>query len=118
MCDFAEENRNKKNHQEIVSDGGNIRASRESSGAVIQLFEWPFSSVVQECQRLGEECWEDVKLSPVNAHLVLSPDIMEGFDVGESSLSLLYPYWHRYQTALYEIKSRSGTEADLRVTTE
>lgn len=105
---------------EVVSNGTAQDQRMDNianSGSVIQLFEWTFHSVAQECEKLGEEGWEAVQLSPVNAHLVLAPDVMESFDIGELSQPPIYPWWQRYQTASYEINSRSGTEAELRALT-
>ena len=107
--DYNKEDKDEINHSEMNS---------VDSGSVIQLFEWTFSSVAKECKRLGEEGWVAVQLSPVNAHLVLAPDNIDNFNIGESVLDRpIYPWWQRYQPASYEIKSRSGTEAELRAAT-
>ena len=87
------------------------------SGAVIQMFEWTFKSVAKECARLGREGWSAVMMSPVNSHLSLTPDLVDSFNVGGSQPPI-YPWWQRYQSGSFDIKSRSGTEADLRIAAE
>lgn len=121
-CQFFESKQNEKNPsvEEDVVDMEDLEGSNSSidSGSVIQLFEWTFSAVAKECKRLGEEGWVAVQLSPVNAHLVLAPDVIESFNMGESPMYRpIYPWWQRYQPASYKIKSRSGSEAELRAAT-
>lgn len=64
----------------------------------VQLFEWPWQDVARECEiYLGPAGFSAVQISPPHEHI----------DVPGN------PWWARYQMASYQLKSRSGDEADF-----
>jgi alpha-amylase len=74
-------------------------ASKAAGGAFVQLFEWTWPDVAQECRSfLGPKGFSAVQVSPPSEHAILA-----GF-----------PWWQRYQTVGYELdRSRSGTKAEF-----
>jgi alpha-amylase len=66
-----------------------------SRTVMVQLFEWPWDSVAEECERvLGPAGFAAVQVSPPTEHLNI-----EG-----------HPWWERYQPVSHRLISRSGTE--------
>ena len=72
-----------------------------SGGAFVHLFEWKWTDVAKECENfLGPNGFAAVQVSPPNEHaLITSPP---------------YPWWQRYQPVSYALKSRSGSDAELK----
>lgn len=65
---------------------------------IVQLFEWPFDAVAQECEQfLGPNGFGGVILSPVTENLIVPNR----------------PWYERYQPMSYLIASRSGNESQL-----
>ncbi|XP_045603585.2 alpha-amylase isoform X2 [Procambarus clarkii] len=63
---------------------------------IVQLFEWKWTDVAEECERfLADAGFCAVQVSPAAEHVVLE-------DSG-------YPWWQRYQPVSYRLESRSGT---------
>ncbi len=99
-------------------DGGATRTYRDASdggdgiiaitpvpapapgNAVVQLFEWQYTDVGQECAYLATTGYTAVQVSSPAEHL--SPAIVGG-----------NPWWVRYQPVSYQLESRSGTAADF-----
>lgn len=70
---------------------------------IVQLFEWTFDAVAQECEQfLGPNGFGGVIVSPVTENLVVPSR----------------PWYERYQPMSYVIASRSGTESQLLDTAE
>jgi hypothetical protein len=68
--------------------------------AIVQLFEWKWSDVAQECAFLAARGYEAVQVSPPSEHL--------------SHLTVAgNPWWVRYQPMSYALVSRSGNAADF-----
>lgn len=66
---------------------------------MVQLFEWPWKSIAQECEvYLGPNGFSAVQISPPHEHI----------RTGKNT------WWERYQVASYQLKSRGGSEADLK----
>lgn len=64
-----------------------------SGSAFVQLFEWSWSDVAQECEQwLGPKGFTAVQISPPNDHISGAA------------------WWTRYQPVTYELTSRSGDE--------
>lgn len=64
----------------------------------IQLFEWSWKDVAQECEvYLGPAGFAAVQVSPPHEHISTAQS----------------PWWERYQVASYQINSRSGNEAEF-----
>jgi len=116
-CKFVDEGQKKESVPELNRSDVKDTVDDIDSGSVVQLFEWTYNSVARECKKLGEEGWAAVQLSPVNSHLVLSPNIIKSFNIGDSPLPPLYSWRQRYEPASYNLNSRSGTEKELRATT-
>jgi alpha-amylase len=76
-------------------------ASPASPGAhdvIVHLFEWPWSSVANECTTvLGPKGFGGVQVSPPQEHVVLA---------GRG-----YPWWQDYQPVSYQLTSRRGDRA-------
>ena len=69
-------------------------SSLSSTGAFVHLFEWPWSSIANECAEvLGPKGYSAVQISPPNEHIQGSQ------------------WWTRYQPVSYNITSRSGSRA-------
>mmetsp|Transcript_19187 Transcript_19187/g.26207 ORF Transcript_19187/g.26207 Transcript_19187/m.26207 type:complete len:334 (+) Transcript_19187:51-1052(+) len=65
-------------------------------GASVQLFEWSWDDVANECETvLGPKGYKAVQVSPPNEHITGSP------------------WWTRYQPVSYNIISRSGTASEF-----
>ena len=64
--------------------------------AFVQLFEWRWTDIAHECEAfLGPKGFEAVQISPPNEHID-------------------HPtWWARYQPVSYQLRSRSGTRAEL-----
>ena len=77
-----------------------------SPGAVfVQLFEWRWDDVAEECERiLGPAGIDAVQLSPPNEHI----------DPQDLPAPYGGAWWARYQPVSYRLDSRSGSEAELR----
>lgn len=70
-----------------------IRASYDHHGVSVELFEWSWADVAQECEDfLGPKGFKAVQVSPPNEHIQGSQ------------------WWTRYQPVTYDIISRSGDE--------
>ncbi|GAA2558283.1 carbohydrate-binding module family 20 domain-containing protein [Winogradskya consettensis] len=73
-------------------------ASPASPGAkdvIVHLFEWPWSSVANECTSvLGPKGFGGVQVSPPQEHVVLP---------GQG-----YPWWQDYQPVSYQLSTRRG----------
>lgn len=66
-----------------------------SRTVMVQLFEWPWDSVAEECERvLGPGGFAAVQVSPPTEHLSIAS----------------HPWWERYQPVSHRLESRSGTE--------
>ncbi len=71
--------------------------SANSLGASVQLFEWSWSDVANECEKfLGPKGYKAVQVSPPNDHITGSQ------------------WWTRYQPVTYDIISRSGNETQFK----
>jgi alpha-amylase len=71
--------------------------------AFVQLFEWPWPDVAQECEDfLGPKGFTAVQISPPNEHAWIA--------TGDGAP---FPWWMRYQPVSYRLDSRSGTRAQL-----
>lgn len=68
---------------------------------IVQLFEWNWNSVAQECGReLGPKGYGAVQVSPPQEHVVLP--------------AAGYPWWQDYQPVSYKIdQTRRGTRAEF-----
>ena len=66
----------------------------------VQLFEWKWTDVAQECQFLADAGYTGVQVSAPNEHL--DPAFVGGA-----------PWWVRYQPLSYRLVSRSGTEQEF-----
>lgn len=72
--------------------------SNSARTVMVQLFEWPWESVAQECENvLGPNGFAAVQVSPPQEHLTL----------GENT------WWERYQPVSYALISRSGNESQF-----
>ncbi|MBE9179609.1 alpha-amylase family protein [Oculatella sp. LEGE 06141] len=68
---------------------------RASPSVIVQLFEWKWDDVAQECETvLRTSGFAAVQISPPNEHVVLPHHN--------------FPWWQRYQPVSYIIHSRSG----------
>ncbi len=64
----------------------------------IQLFEWPWKDVAQECEiYLGPAGFSAVQVSPPHEHINWQNN----------------PWWERYQVVSYKLNSRSGDESEF-----
>jgi alpha-amylase len=73
-------------------------ASHAPRTVMVQLFEWPWGAVGDECEQvLGPAGYAAVQVSPPQEHIVVSGA----------------PWWERYQPVSYRLESRSGTEAEF-----
>lgn len=64
----------------------------------VQLFEWPWKSVAEECERyLGPSGFSAVQVSPPTEHVSLGN----------------HPWWERYQPVSHRLESRSGSEQEF-----
>ncbi len=71
--------------------------SASTEGASVQLFEWSWSDVANECEKfLGPKGYKAVQVSPPNDHITGSQ------------------WWTRYQPVTYDIISRSGNETQFK----
>jgi alpha-amylase len=72
-------------------------SSYHNSGAIVQLFEWSWEDVANECETfLGPKGYKAAQISPPNEHI-------EGSE-----------WWTRYQPVSYEFVSRSGDESQFK----
>jgi len=72
-------------------------SSYHNTGAIVQLFEWSWDDVANECETfLGPKGYKAAQISPPNEHL-------EGSQ-----------WWTRYQPVSYDFVSRSGDEAQFK----
>jgi alpha-amylase len=68
--------------------------------AFVQLFEWKWDDVAQECETfLGPKGFAAVQVSPAIEHVVVP--------------NARFPWWQRYQPVSYKIVSRSGDRAQF-----
>ncbi|XP_052276417.1 alpha-amylase-like isoform X2 [Dreissena polymorpha] len=66
---------------------------------IVELFEWKWTAIANECDFLSKKGFCGVQVSPANEHvMVTSPP---------------RPWWERYQPVSYKLNSRSGTEAEF-----
>ena len=78
-----------------VAHGRNTLSSG-NVGAIVQLFEWSWSDVADECENfLSSKGYKGVQISPPMEHIQGSQ------------------WWTRYQPVSYELVSRSGSEAQF-----
>jgi len=74
------------------------RAVSPPRTVMLQLFEWPWAAVGEECESvLGPAGFAAVQVSPAQEHIVANGA----------------PWWERYQPVSYQIASRSGSEAEF-----
>lgn len=70
-----------------------VASTFHSSGASVQLFEWSWTDVANECETyLSKKGFKAVQISPPSEHINGSP------------------WWTRYQPVSYNLVSRSGNE--------
>lgn len=70
-------------------------ATAPVNGPIIQMFQWPWESIGQECTNfLGPKGFGAVQVSPPQEHVVLA-------DKG-------YPWYQDYQPVSYQLESRRG----------
>jgi len=68
----------------------------------VQLFEWKWTDVAQECEQwLGPHGFAAVQVSPPNEHAIIDTAANQ------------FPWWERYQSVSYKLESRSGTRAEF-----
>ena len=68
---------------------------------MVHLFEWKWLDIAKECEKfLGPKGYGGVQISPPNENRVIN--------------SPSRPWWERYQPISYVLKTRSGTESELR----
>lgn len=73
-------------------------ASKEARTVMVQLFEWPWASVAEECEQiLGPSGFAAVQVSPPTEHINIPGN----------------PWWERYQPVSHRLISRSGTEEEF-----
>ncbi len=73
-----------------------------SSAVIVQLFEWSWTDIAQECENwLGPHGYGAVQISPPHEHRVI--------DQGNK----VFPWYQRYQPVSYKLSSRSGSRAEL-----
>jgi len=71
-------------------------AAQSHAGAFVQLFEWKWNDVAQECENfLGPKGFSAVQVSPPQEHIQ-----------GNA-------WWTRYQPVSYQLQSRGGNAADF-----
>ena len=82
------------------SSGGRQIASSRS--VIVQLFEWRWPDVAQECESwLGPNGYGAVQISPPHEHRIIAQDPTP------------FPWYQRYQPVSYKLSSRSGSRAEL-----
>ncbi len=82
------------------SAGG--RQTVDSRSVIVQLFEWRWSDVAQECEAwLGPNGYGAVQISPPHEHQIIS------------QTATPFPWYQRYQPVSYKLSSRSGNRAEL-----
>ena len=106
--------------QEQRCNSSTVRLKRRttvpiSNGAIAQLFEWRYSDIAVECERLGAEGWMAVEVSPPAAHLTLgsrvAAEYMESLHAEEPPI---YSWMQRLLPIdLMQLDSRSGTALEL-----
>ncbi|RYZ96854.1 MAG: hypothetical protein EOP11_22860, partial [Proteobacteria bacterium] len=70
--------------------------SAEPRTVFVQLFEWPWKSVAEECERyLGPNGFSAVQVSPPTEHMKTGK----------------HQWWERYQPISYKLETRGGNEA-------
>ncbi|CAH0389449.1 unnamed protein product [Bemisia tabaci] len=73
---------------------------------VVQLFEWPFNAVKEECKNfLGPQQFGAVLVSPVTENIVIRHQL-DG--------KTIRPWYERYQPVSWDMITRSGTEQDFK----
>ncbi|ESA36237.1 alpha 1a [Leptolyngbya sp. Heron Island J] len=83
-----------------ATSGGRQVASSRS--VIVQLFEWRWSDVAQECETwLGPYGYGAVQISPPHEHRVIAQETMP------------FPWYQRYEPVSYRLSSRSGNRAAL-----
>ena len=76
--------------------GSSSASTFHSSGASVQLFEWSWADVANECETyLSKKGFKAVQVSPPSEHIQGSQ------------------WWTRYQPVTYDLISRSGTEEEF-----
>jgi alpha-amylase len=74
------------------------QAGNEPRTVFVQLFEWPWKAVAEECERyLGPNGFSAVQVSPPTEHL----------NTGK------HQWWERYQPISYKLETRGGSEAEF-----
>lgn len=82
-----------------ASVGSVPRPATSARTVMIQMFEWPWMDLAQECEQvLGPMQIAAVQVSPPQEHLSLGSNF----------------WWERYQPVSFQINSRSGNEDDFR----
>ncbi|MEM7063145.1 MAG: alpha-amylase family protein [Cyanobacteria bacterium P01_B01_bin.77] len=85
-----------------LPQAGDGRVLASSRSVIVQLFEWRWSDVAQECESwLGPHGYGAVQISPPHEHRV----IKEG--------SARFSWYQRYQPVSYQLSSRSGSRSEL-----
>lgn len=75
-----------------------VAGSKQARTVMVQLFEWPWSSVAEECERvLGPGGFAAVQVSPPTEHVSIPGG----------------PWWERYQPVSHRLESRSGGEKEF-----
>ncbi|MFR9729168.1 alpha-amylase [Saccharopolyspora sp. MS10] len=70
-------------------------AAAPVAGPIVQLFQWPWDSIAQECRgTLGPKGFGAVQVSPPQEHVILD---------GEN-----HPWYQDYQPVSYQLESRRG----------
>ncbi len=78
------------------------RQAASSHSVIVQLFEWPWTDIAQECETwLGPKGYGAVQISPPHEHRIIAQD------------TVVFPWYQRYQPVSYKLSSRSGNRADL-----
>lgn len=93
-----------------------LRTGGPLGSSAVELFEWPYESIADECARLGADGWAAVLVAPAAAHLTLTPEWAvalgaEGADDGWST-----PYSWRSRSLTLDwlgLDSRAGSEMEL-----
>lgn len=82
-----------------TSGGRSVVSSRS---VIVQLFEWRWSDIAQECEAwLGPHGYGAVQISPPHEHRVIK------------DAAVPFPWYQRYQPVSYKLSSRSGDRAEL-----
>ncbi|MEA5463069.1 alpha-amylase [Leptothoe sp. PORK10 BA2] len=85
-----------------LSPTAGARQMPNTHTVIVQLFEWRWSDVAQECETwLGPHGYGAVQISPPHKHRIIAEDTNP------------FPWYQRYQPVSYELSSRSGSQVEL-----